>query len=84
MLVDMPASTWIQKGSAVMLTSKQSAGVTPKVNHIGEESTQKGVHPGFENPGLTVTRSPKQGISGTIKRTCVLQKIKKQNNKQTN
>ena len=27
-----PVSTWIEKGSAAMLTSIQSAGVTPEVN----------------------------------------------------
>ena len=32
MLVDMSACLWIKKGSASMLTSIQSAGVTPEVN----------------------------------------------------
>ena len=32
MLVNTSASMWIKKGSAAMLTSFQSAGITPEVN----------------------------------------------------
>ena len=65
-----------QKGSAAMLTSIQSAGVTPEVNL--EES-----HTGKKVCKWEITRSPKMGISGPTKRTYVLQRIdfKKKTNK---
>ena len=34
MLMDTSVSTWIEKGSAAILTSKQSVGVVPEVNLI--------------------------------------------------
>ena len=40
-------------GSAAMLATKRSAGVTPEVNlrillHAGKKNTRQGIHPGFE------------------------------------
>ena len=51
-----------RKGWAAMLTSIQSAGVTPEVNprnslHAGDKARKQGIHPGFETQG----RRPKQG-----------------------
>ena len=40
-----------QKGLAAMLTSIQSAGVTPEVNLIITQVRTQGIHPGFETQG---------------------------------
>ena len=42
-----------QKGTAAMLSTKRSAGVTPEVSvrnplHNGEKACKQGIHPGFE------------------------------------
>ena len=41
------------KGSAAMLATKRSAGVTPEVNlgkplNVGNQARKQGIHPGFE------------------------------------
>ena len=55
-----------RKGSAAILTSIQSAGVTPEVNrrnslHSGDKACKWGIHPGFETQRRRCARSPKQG-----------------------
>ena len=67
-----------QKGSAAMLTSIQSAGVTPEVNlRITQvRKHAEGIHPGFETEGRCHQKSKNMGISGPIKRTHVLQNFK--------
>ena len=71
-----------QKGLAAMLTSVQSAGVTPEVNLrnslcAGEEACKRGNPPWLWNPGQTSPEVQNRGISGPTKRTYVLQKLKK-------
>ena len=71
-----------QKGLATMLTSIQSAGVTPEVNlrnllWTGEEVHKRGNPPWLWNPGQTSPEVQNRGISGPTKRTYVLQKFKK-------
>ena len=55
-----------QKGSAAMLTSIQSAGVTPEVNlialHAGDKAWKRGIHPGFETQRRHYQKS-KTGVS---------------------
>ena len=60
-----------RKGSAAMLAAKRSAGVAPYVN------LRNSLHPGHKvcKPGIHLTRTPKQGISGFTIRTYVLQII---------
>ena len=67
------------KGLATMLTSIQSAGVTPEVNlrnslHAGNKAHKQGIHPGFETQG-SITKVQNRGISSLTKRTYVLQKF---------
>ena len=54
------------KGSAAMLTSLQSAGVTPEVNLSSnmQESMQKGIHLSFESQGRCHRKAKTGGISG--------------------
>ena len=64
-----------ENGSAAMLATKRSAGVTPEVNLMsplcaGDEARRSTL---ALKPREDVTRSPKQGISGPTKRTDVLQ-----------
>ena len=70
-----------QKGLAVMLTSIQSAGVTPEVNLrnllcAGKEACKRGNPPWLWNPGQTSPKVQNRGISAPTKRTYVLQKLK--------
>ena len=56
-----------RKGSAAMLTSILSAGVTPEVNlrnslHAGNKARKRGIHPGFETQGRRYQKS-KTGVS---------------------
>ena len=65
-----------------MLTSIQSAGVTPEVNLrnllcVARKHASEGIHPGFETPGQTSPEVQNRGISGPAKRTYVLQKFLK-------
>ena len=48
MPADTSAGMWIKKGSAAMLTSIQSSGVTPEVNLRNLLCAGEGIHPGFE------------------------------------
>ena len=56
MLVDTSASTVDQKGLAAMLTSTQSAGVTPEMNL---RITQARKHAKMDPSRADITRSPK-------------------------
>ena len=56
-----------QKGLAVMLAIRRSAGVAPEVNlrnplQSGEETHKQGIHPGFETHGIHHHKS-KTGLS---------------------
>ena len=66
-----------QKGSAAMLTSIQSAGVTPEVDlRITQvRKHTKRIHPGFETQGGQMSPEVQNSISGPTKRTYVLQKL---------
>ena len=63
-----------------MVANKRSAGVTPEMNlrecvtHMPLPSSNKAAHPGFETQRRL---HQNRGISGTTKRTHVLQKFKK-------
>ena len=65
-----------QKGSAAMLTSRQSSGVEPVVNlKITQARKYAKRDPSWLwNPGQTSLEVQTRGISGPTKRTCVLQK----------
>ena len=68
-----------QKDSAVMLTSIQSAGVTPEVNlrikHADEKAHKKGSTQALK-PRADIIRSPKQGYQWPHKKDlCPLKKI---------
>ena len=60
-----------QKFSAAMLTSIQSAGVTPEVNLRITQARKhaKGIHPGFETHCRCHQKSKNRGISGLTKKT---------------
>ena len=56
-----------RNSSAAMLTSVQSAGVTPEVNlrtsfYAGDKAGKQGIHPGFETQGRRYQKS-KTGVS---------------------
>ena len=71
MLVDTYASTWIKKGLA-MLTSTQSAGVTPEVN-VRITKVRKHAKrdpPWLWNKGQTSPEVQNRGISGQKKDLC--------------
>ena len=76
MLVDMSASTWIKKDSA-MLTSIQSAGVTPEVNlRITKvRKHTKRDPPWLWNPVQTSPEVQNRGISGPHKKELCPPKI---------
>ena len=66
-----------------MLISIQSAGVAPEVNlriNANERAHKKGIYLALK-PRTDVTRSPKQGYQWPMKRTYVLQKFKKEKEK---
>ena len=67
------------KGSAAMLASLQSAGVTPEVNlRITQVRKQAiGIHPGLK-PRADVTTNQKQWYQWPTKRTCILQRFYKE------
>ena len=78
-IVVTSASTWIKKGSAVMLTSIQSAGVAPEVNL---RITQARKHTKRDPPSIETqdaTRSPKQGYQWPNEKDLRLPKIYKKN-----
>ena len=79
----MPAHRYIEENSwAAILANKRSAGVEPEVNlgeyvkHTPLLSAYKAPHSGLETQRRCHQKS-KTGISGPIKRTCVLQKFLK-------
>ena len=67
-----------ENGSAAMLATKRSTGVTPEVNlrkcitHILPPSMNKAAHSGFETQ-----KSKNRGISGPTKRTDIFKSLKK-------
>ena len=69
-----------QKGWAAMLTSIQSAGVTPEVNLRITQGRKhiKGIYPGFET-SADVTKSPKQGCEWPHEKDLCPQKNCKKN-----
>ena len=72
-----------QKGSVAMLTSIQSAGVTPEVNlrnslHAGDKACKQGIHPGFETQGRHYQKS-KTGVSVTPQKGLMSSKNFKKN-----
>ena len=67
-----------RKGLAAMLTSVQSAGVTPEVNLKNSMQARKHTRdpPWLWNPGQTSPEGQSRGVNGLMKRTCVLPKLK--------
>ena len=77
MLVDkLSASSWMKKGSATMLATKKSAGVTPEVNQesIAHRRQSMPVRDPFWlwNPGNMSPEVQNRGISGHTLKKLVL------------
>ena len=69
--------SWIKNAQLPMLTSIQSAGVTPEVSlrnrlRAGEKARKRGNPLWLWNSGQTSPEVKNRGISGPTKRTCVL------------